>query len=93
METKNNINGVDYDKLRTNIEMLTNARGLFPVDVAASIGLSKHVYRAKRKCPWTFKIDELDKLASLFGVDLPTLMFGSVYLATRHSRQKLNICF
>lgn len=28
MET--NYNGMDYDKLRTNIEMLANARGLFP---------------------------------------------------------------
>lgn len=91
MET--NYNGLDYDKLRTNIEMLTNARGLFPVDVAALLGMSKAIYRGKRKCPWTFKIDELDKLAKIFGVDLPTLMFGSCYLATKHSRQKLNICF
>jgi hypothetical protein len=91
MET--NYNALDYDKLRTNIEMLTNARGLFPVDVAALLGMSKAIYRGKRKCPWTFKIEELEKISEILDVDLVTLMYGSVYIATKNYNRKLNICF
>lgn len=84
---------IDYDKLRTNIEMLTNAKGLYPVEVAEMIGLSKHVYSGKRKCPWTFKIEELEKISEILDVDLVTLMYGSVYIATKNCNRKLNICF
>jgi hypothetical protein len=66
---------------------------LYPVEVAEMIGISKRIYSGKRKCPWTFTIDELDKISEILDVDLVTLMYGSVYLATKKCARKLNICF
>ena len=91
---ENKKSNINYEQLRNNINLLTNSLGLFPAEVAEALGMNKRTYSLRRKCPWTFSLEELDQVATILNIDLPTLLYGSVYIAARKNNGgKSMICY
>ena len=85
---------IDYDRFRSNINLLTNSLGLFPVEVAEAMGMAKRTYSLRRKCPWLFTLGEVEQLAEILHVDSQTLIHGSVFIAAkRNNSGKAMICY
>lgn len=91
MENKKRI---DYDRFVSNINLLTNSLGLYPVEVAEMLGMQKRTYSGRRKCPWTFTIGEVEKLAEILHTDPETLQYGCVYIAAKKNNGgRAMICY
>lgn len=69
---------MDYKLITANINQLLARHELYPVDLAELIGMNKRRFSAKRKAPWTFTLEEIEKMAEALHIDSYTLMHGDV---------------